>query len=129
MTDLLLVDDTPMQEAVLFAEVVELMPGVVDFDWLTATEMPQPWLLGGESAMRAQVRLLSGRSDVTAWTADAGRKLADVLKQPAGSHRTLLGLDDDVDGQPPTVGLNVADTANAATSPVSAEGDGEPSLP
>lgn len=125
MTDLLLVDDAPMAEAVIFAEVVQLLPGVVDFDWSDAVQMPEPWLLHGESSLHAQVRLLSGRPDVTAWTAGAGKELAAILKEPATLHRTLLGLDEVVDGQPPTVAFE----AIGEPPVVSAEGDGEPSLP
>lgn len=120
-----LVDDTPEAEAVFFAEMVERFPGVIDFDWAAAVQMPQPWLLGGESPLRAQMRVLSGRPDVTAWTADASHYLTAVLKEPVGSHRTLLGLSDDDDSQPPTVAVEAIATPLA----VSAEGDGEPSLP
>lgn len=124
MTDLRLVDDAEMQPSVIFAEVDALFPGVVDFDWLTETEMPKPWLLGGESALRAHVRLLAGRSDVTAWTAEASTTLAAVLRAPTGLHRTLLGLDEGASDRPPTV----EPEAIATPATVSAEGDADPSL-
>ena len=125
--DLDLVDDAEPLPAVIFDELVAERGisslSAVEVDELL--QMPQPWLLHGETALRAQVRLLSGRADVTAWTVEAGRKLAAALEAPPGLHRTLLGLGGGADEQPPTV----AAEGVAAPSTVSAGGDeGPPNL-
>jgi hypothetical protein len=128
----MLVDDTEPLPALIFEELVAEQGicrlSAVEVDELL--QMPDPWLLHGETPLRAQMRLLSGRPDVTAWTSGDGKLLAAKLKeigeQPPGFHRkTLLGLGDDVDEQPPTVAV----TGAATPVTVSAEGDeGPPNL-
>ena len=113
-----LIDDAPLEEAVFFAEVDAKFPGVVDFDWATAVGMPEPWQWDWETPLRAQLRVLGGRSDVTAWTAEAASALSAVLKEPATNHRTLLGLGEDAGELPPTV----AATDGTASVTVSVEG-------
>ena len=122
-----LVDDEPLLAPLIFDRLITEWPElfIAEEEILELVQLPEPWLLHGETPLRAQMRLLSGRPDVTAWTVDAGRKLAAALEAPPKLHRTLLGLGDDVDGQPPTV----ATTGVAAPVAVSAEGDeGPPNL-
>jgi hypothetical protein len=115
-----LVDSDGQVPALIFDQLVTEWPElfVPESKILELTQLPDPWQWEWETPLRAQMRVLSGRPDVTAWTTDAGTALAAVLKSPTGMHRSLLGLGDETDVQPPTV-------ASGASEPsaVSADGD------
>lgn len=112
---MILVDDAPLAAPLIFNEMLaEFGEGVFDFDWDTETEMPDPWLLGGEDPLRAQIRILSGRPDVTAWTMGAGRQLAARLSVEETELLPTVSATDDSDA-----------TEDSVT--VCAEGDEGPS--
>lgn len=111
-----LVDDEELLAPLIFDALIKEWPElfISADEILDMTQMPEPWVWEWETPLRAHLRVLGGRPDVTAWTADAALHLAAVLKEPASAHRTLLGL---VDDQPPTV-----------DEPVCAEGEEDTSL-
>lgn len=118
-----LVDDTPLEEAVLFAEVAARFPKLFTFDWEeawnVASEPVEPWDWEWRTPLRGLVAQLTNRSDVTAWTQEAGSELARLLREPATLHQSLLGFREEETGLLPAV----AATDVQASVTVSAEGD------
>lgn len=124
---MILIDDTEPETAILFEAMIEEFPGVIDFDWDTewskASEPVKPWEWEWRSPLRGLISQLSKRSDVTAWTQEAGSQLAELLKQRATVQKSLLGLYEQETELLPTV----AATDVTASVTVSAEGDEGPS--
>jgi hypothetical protein len=88
-------DDTPLADAVIFAELAEKFPDVVSFNVADLVEMPERWHWDWKPKARAMMEELIGRPDVTAWTQEDGGKLRAILNEPAGVHSNLLSLRED----------------------------------
>jgi hypothetical protein len=133
---MILVDDAPLAEALIFDALAGDYEEMFAFDWdaefEAASEPIEPWQWEWRSPLRALQQQLIGSSDVTGWTAEAGRQLAAVLREPteAGQqlaavlrepmtmHPSLLELRAAETGLLPTVTLSDPDAG-----PVSAAGD------
>lgn len=109
---MILIDDVKLEPAALFDAMVQEFPDVVNFDWDTAWEAANepvlPWQWEWRTPLRGLVQQLTNRSDVTAWTVEAGRELAAALEETG-----LLPI--------------VAAEGGTAPSTVSAEGEEGPS--
>lgn len=104
-----LADDTQLCEPEIFFDLVEHWHATCPEFFLTEAEvldlmqMPDPWLLHGESPLRAQLRLLSGTPDVTGWTTEHAAVLNEAMESPEAP--TLLSLSNDVTQVLPASGL------------------------
>lgn len=93
-----LVDDAELVEPFIFHQLGTEEPfnDTMKFNWdaefAAASELPEPWYWEWKTPLRAAIQQIVGRPDVTAWTAEAGRSLAAILKEPTGMHETLLGF-------------------------------------
>lgn len=128
---MMLVDDTELEPALFFDAMVQEFPGVIDFDWdaqwRKATEPVKPWEWEWRSPVRGLIAQLTNRSDVTAWTQEAGSQLAALLNEPATLQRSLPGLYGQETELLPAVAATDASSDGEVSDTVSAEGDEGPS--
>lgn len=116
---MILVDDAPLAEALIFDALARDYEDMFAFDWdaefAAASEPIEPWQWEWRSPLRALQQQLIGSSDVTGWTAEAGQQLAAVLREPVTMHSSLLELRAAETGLLPTVSSAPdADTVSAA---------------
>lgn len=128
---MMLIDDTELEPASIFEAMIQEFPGVVDFDWDTewskANEPVKPWEWEWRTPLRGLLSQLTQRSDVTAWTQEAGGQLAMLLREPATVQKSLLGLYQEETGLLPIVDVTDDSVRSDDSVPVSAEGDEGPS--
>jgi hypothetical protein len=107
----ILVDEPVVVAPVIFdammAELVSVREDrcwddVFGFDWdAECSEWPAPWEWEWRTPLRGFMTVLSGRSDVTAWTLEAARELGSLLEDSSAEQRLLSALGEDVMDQLP----------------------------